>query len=159
MHITIINGQNHKGSSWHIGDEIVQQLGNKNTLIEFFLPKDFEHFCIGCTKCIMEDIANCPHYSDLEPIIKAIDCADLLIFTTPTYVYHASGSMKALLDHLSWRWMTHRPEPSAFAKQAIIVSTSAGSTTKHAIRDIKHSLTFWGIAKIHTLGIAVSATC
>lgn len=157
MRITIINGQNHKGATWHIGDLLVKALGEHHEVTEFFLPKDMPHFCIGCANCIMKGESYCPHYAEMKPIVEAIDRAELLIFTTPTYAYHASGAMKALLDHLSWRWMTHRPQVSAFKKQAIVISTSAGSTTKYAIKDIADSLKFWGIGRIYRFGLATNA--
>ena len=30
------------------------------------------------------------------------------------YVFHATGAMKAFLDHLAYRWMPHRPAPEMF---------------------------------------------
>ena len=52
MKIVVINGQNHKGSTYHIGNELVKKLNGEVT--EFFLPKDFGEFCVGCTKCFIE---------------------------------------------------------------------------------------------------------
>ena len=48
MKIAMINGQNHKGSTYHIGKMLADKLGGEVT--EFFLPKDFGHFCIGCNQ-------------------------------------------------------------------------------------------------------------
>ena len=121
------------------------------------MPRDLPQHCVGCATCINRSETLCPHAALVTPIVAAIDWADLLIFTTATYCYHASGAMKTLLDHLSWRWLTHRPSPLAFRKQAVVISTSAGSTTKHALRDISDSLKFWGIPVIEKLGIAVWA--
>ena len=45
MKITMVHGQNHKGSTYHIGKMLADKLGGEVT--EFFLPKDFGHFCIG----------------------------------------------------------------------------------------------------------------
>ena len=53
MKIAMINGQNHKGSTYHIGKMLADKLGGEVT--EFFLPKDFGHFCIGCNQCIVKD--------------------------------------------------------------------------------------------------------
>lgn len=157
MIITAIHGQNHRGSTWHIADLLIRALGYGNEVNEFFLPQDMPHFCIGCMNCITKGEETCPHREEMESILQVMDRADLLIFTTPTYAYHASGSMMALLDHLAWRWMAHRPESSAFKKQAVVLSTSSGSTTRHALRDIAHSLEHWGIGKIYRYGVAVRA--
>lgn len=43
MRITIIHGQNHMGSTYHIGKLLAEQFVNSD-IREFFLPKDLEHF-------------------------------------------------------------------------------------------------------------------
>lgn len=107
MKIAVINGQNHKGSTYHIGKQVADKLGGEVT--EFFLPRDFGDFCVGCTQCFLKSETLCPHYGRLKKITEAMDEADVLIFTTPVYVYHCTGSMKAFLDHYGYRWMVHRP--------------------------------------------------
>ena len=42
MKIAMINGQNHKGSTYHIGKMLADKLGGEVT--EFSLPRDFGHF-------------------------------------------------------------------------------------------------------------------
>ena len=44
-----------------------------------------------------------------------------------------------------------------FRKKAVILSSAAGTGMKSAIRDIKKSLTYWGIPRICTFGAAVQA--
>lgn len=51
---------------------------------------------MGCYQCI-ENEEKCPFYNEKKRIMEAIESADLLIFTTPTYCMRASASMKALL--------------------------------------------------------------
>lgn len=51
MKLVLIHGQNHKGSSYHIGRLLAEQFSG-NEIEEFFLPKDLEHFCAGCYACI-----------------------------------------------------------------------------------------------------------
>lgn len=87
-----------------------------------------------------------------------MDEADVLIFTTPVYVYHCTGSMKAFLDHYGYRWMVHRPEQKMFTKQAVVISTAAGSGTKSANKDIADSMFFWGVPKTYRYGVNVRAT-
>ena len=64
----------------------------------------------------MEGESLCPHYETTKPLTERMDEADVLIFTSPVYVYHATGSMKAFLDHYGYRWMVHRPEAKMFGK-------------------------------------------
>lgn len=156
MKIVIINGQNHKGSTNRIANILAEKV--KGEITEFFLPKDFDEFCLGCTTCFTKGETLCPHYQKLEPITKAIDEADLIILTSPVYVFHATGSMKALLDHYGYRWMAHRPEAKMYKKQAIAISTAAGAGMKSTIKDMTDSLFYWGVAKTYKFGMAVAAT-
>lgn len=157
MNVTIINGQNHRGSTYTIGRMLAEKIAVKEEITEFFLPKDMPEFCIGCNKCFGENESFCPHYNYTQPIIESIDSADVLIFTTPVYVYHCTGSMKALLDHFAFRWMIHRPNGSMFKKQAICISTAAGGGMKSACKDIKDSTFAWGVGKNYTYGVGVRA--
>lgn len=54
MKIVLIHGQNHKGSSYHIGRLLAEQF-TESEVSEFFLPRDLEHFCIGCYNCIEDE--------------------------------------------------------------------------------------------------------
>ena len=156
MKITIIHGQSHKGSTYHIARILAEKLNGDIT--EFFLPKDFGDFCVGCTNCFMKSETLCPHYKKLEPITQAIDNADVLILASPVYVYHATGAMKAFLDHYGYRWMVHRPNESMFKKQAVCISTAAGGGMKSTNKDMADSMFFWGVGKTYKYGVGVRAT-
>lgn len=78
-------------------------------------------------------------------IEKAMLEADLLVFTSPAYVFHATGAMKTMLDHFGYRWMPHRPA------RAVIITQCLGAGGKSAEKDIKHSLSWWGIGSIRAL--------
>lgn len=155
MKITIIHGQNHKGSTYHIARMLAQKLNGDIT--EFFLPGDFRSFCTGCTSCFMKSEKNCPHYEKLLPITKALDAADIIILASPVYVYHATGAMKAFLDHYGYRWMVHRPEEKMFSKQAVCISTAAGAGMRSTNKDMADSTFFWGVARTYQYGAAVAA--
>ncbi|MDD6069540.1 MAG: NAD(P)H-dependent oxidoreductase [Clostridiales bacterium] len=156
MKIVLIHGQNHKGSSYHIGKMIADTISGKKEVSEFFLPRDLNHFCLGCYQCIEND-ENCPFYSEKAVIMKAVEAADLLIFTTPTYCLRASAPMKSFLDLTFTYWMSHRPRKSMFSKKAVVVSTAAGSGAKSATKDVKTALFYWGVPYIKSYGIAVQA--
>lgn len=156
MKITILHGQSHKGSTYHIARMLADKLEGEVT--EFFLPRDFGEFCVGCTQCFEQSETLCPHYEKLQPITQAIDQADVLILASPVYVYHATGAMKALLDHYGYRWMLHRPQEAMFRKQGVCISTAAGAGIKTTNRDMADSLFFWGVPKIYRYGVAVLET-
>ena len=156
MKIIIIHGQSHKGSTYNVSRILADKLGGE--VSEFFLPKDFNCFCIGCGNCFTKGEVMCPHFEQLQPLTNAIDESDIIILASPVYVYHVTGSMKAFLDHYGYRWMVHRPSESMFSKQAVCVSTAAGAGTKKANKDMADSTFFWGCAETYKLGIAVWET-
>ena len=155
MKVVMIHGRNHKGSTYQIAQMVAKKL--EAEVQEFFLPQDFGEFCTGCTQCFMKDEHKCPHFDQLNPITMAMDASDVIILTSPVYVYHVTGAMKAWLDHYGYRWMVHRPDEKMFHKQAVCITTAAGGGMKSTIRDMKDSMFYWGIAKIHTFGFAVRA--
>lgn len=155
LKIVIIHGQSHKGSTYHIARMLSKKLMGEVT--EFFLPRDFSSFCVGCTNCFKKSEKLCPHYEKLKPITDAMDASDVIILASPVYVYHASGAMKTFLDHYGYRWMVHRPEEKMFKKQVVCISTAAGSGTKSTNKDMADSAFFWGVAKIYKYGINIAA--
>ena len=155
MKITIIHGQSHKGSTYHIAEMLAEKLNGDIT--EFFLPRDFGAFCIGCTNCFGKSEDMCPHYETLKPITEALDNADVIILASPVYVYHVTGAMKSFLHHYGYRWMVHRPEERMFQKQAVCISTAAGGGMKSANKDMADSTFYWGIPKTYRYGAGVAA--
>lgn len=155
MKIVIIHGQSHKGSTYHIAHMLAEKINDD--IKEFFLPRDFGEFCVGCTRCFMETEKKCPHYEKLKPLTSAMDEADVIILASPVYVYHATGAMKAFLDHYGYRWMLHSPEQTMFKKQGICISTAAGAGMKTTNKDMLDSLFFWGVAKRYKYGVRVAA--
>ena len=157
MKVLIISGTNHKGSTYSIGRIVAEKLTKAENISEVFLPRDFDEFCCSCTNCFSKSADKCPHYAKLRPITELIDAADVLILTSPVYVYHCTGQMKALLDHYGWRWMAHRPDERMFSKQAVVVATAAGAGMKSTMKDMADSCFFWGIPQTYKLGKAVRA--
>lgn len=173
MKIVLIHGQNHKGSSYHIGRMLAEKVvapsnetmaqSNRNVsqvqqteLVEFFLPRDLNHFCMGCYQCIEGD-EQCPFYAEKYRIMKEVEAADVLIFTTPTYCLHVSAPMKAFMDLTFSYWMVHRPRKEMFCKKAAVISTAAGSGAKSATKDVANTLFYWGVPYVKQYGIAVQA--
>ena len=156
MKIVMLNGQNHRGSSYHIGHAVIDRIEGEKEVTEFFFPKDLDHFCLGCYRCI-EDAAACPYYEEKKVILDAMDGADLLVVTTPTYCMHVSAPLKAFIDLTFDLWMSHRPMASMFTKRALIVSTAAGTGTGSAMKDVQDALVYMGVPKIVKYGLSVQA--
>ena len=156
MKIVLVHGQNHKGSSYHIGRMIAEKIEGEKDIKEFFLPRDLNHFCMGCYQCLEGD-EKCPFYDEKKMIMDAVEAADVLIFTTPTYCMRASAPMKSFMDLTFTYWVSHRPRKCMFSKRAVVVSTSAGAGAKSAVKDIANTLFYWGVPYVKSYGIAVQA--
>ena len=155
MDIVIVHGQNHRGSTYHIARMIAEKTGGE--IKEFFLPRDFGEFCTGCGTCFADTETKCPHHAKLMPLTSAMDAADVIILASPVYCFHATGAMKAFLDHYGYRWMVHSPEGVMFRKQGVCVSTAAGAGMRSTIKDMRDSMFYWGTARIYELGAGVAA--
>ncbi len=159
MKITVINGNLRKGSTWHCMDLILQELAwhGETEVTEFFLPKDMPHFCNSCYSCFCKGENTCPHAAAITPIASAIEACDLVVLTSPVYALDVSGQLKALLDHLCFMWMSHRPNPKMFHKIGLTVSTTAGAGLGQTTKTMRNSLFFWGVKKTFSFRQAVAA--
>ena len=157
MKITMIHGQNHKGSTWHAADELLKNINVEHEVTEFFLPRDLNHFCLGCFACVKAR-EQCPFWEDKEKIDRALREADLLILTTPNYCMLPSAPMKAFIDLFFTNWMSHKPCAEMFTKRAVVISTTAGAGAKKATKPIANMLLNWGVPKVYQYGLAVNAT-
>ena len=156
MKIVVINGQNHKGSTYNVGKMLAEKIGRPEDIVEFFLPRDLNHFCAGCFTCV-EDDTKCPYFEEKSRIMTAVEAADVLVFTTPTYCMRASAPMKSFIDLTFNYWMSHKPRKCMFSKKAVVVSTAAGSGSKKAVKDVKTAMFYWGVPYTLTYGVNIQA--
>lgn len=148
MKITVINGCEKRGVTYKLKEMFLEKFKNSAEITEFCLPKDCPAFCSGCASCCLSGETTCKDYYYVNRIEKALTEADLIVMTSPAYVMHTTGAMKSFLDHLAYRWMPHRPSKEMFGKRAIIITQCLGAGAKSAAKDIKHSLSWWGISEI-----------
>ena len=148
MKITVINGTEKHGVTYRLKEIFLSEFNGKADITEYYLPKDCPDFCIGCTNWFIKGEYTCKDADKIGNIEKSLLEADLIVMTSPAYVFHTTGAMKAFLDHLGYRWMPHRPAPAMFGKRAVIITQCLGSGAKSAAKDIKHSLSWWGISQI-----------
>lgn len=148
MKIAIINGTEKKGVTYRLKEMFLDQFRGSAEISEFYLPKDFPAFCAGCTTCFVKGEDKCQNIQHSKIIREAIENADLLVFTSPAYVMHTTGAMKSFLDHMAFRWMPHRPHPKMFSKRAVVITQCLGAGAKSTAKDIKDSLSWWGVSMI-----------
>lgn len=148
MKITVINGTEKHGVTYRLKEIFLERFKEKAEITEFYLPKDCPSFCLGCTNCILKGEHTCKDAEYIQIIAASLLESDLIVMTSPAYVMHATGSMKTLLDHFAYLWMPHRPSSEMFTKRAVIITQCLGAGAKSTAKDIKHSLSWWGISKI-----------
>ena len=150
MKLTVINGTEKHGITYKLKELFLEPFRGSSEITEFYLPKDGPGFCTGCTQCFRDNQELCKDAACIKKIEKAMLEADLLVFTSPAYVFHVTGAMKALLDHFGYRWMPHRPAKEMFGKRALIITQCLGAGGKSTAKDIKDSLSWWGVSYIKT---------
>lgn len=150
MKITVINGTEKRGVTHRLKEMFLEPFRERAEITEYYLPRDCPAFCTGCLNCTMKSEHTCKDSSYVGKIEKSLLEADLIVMTSPAYVMHTTGAMKALLDHFAYRWMPHRPAAEMFTKRAVVITQCLGGGAKTTAKDIRHSLSWWGISKIGT---------
>ena len=148
MNISVINGTEKHGVTYRLKEMFLTEFKDKANVTEYYLPKDCPNFCNGCISCTIKGESTCKDAEYVGRIDQSLLKADLIVMTSPAYVFHSTGAMKAFLDHFAYRWLPHRPAPGMFGKRAVIITQCLGAGAKSAAKDIKHSLSWWGISKI-----------
>lgn len=148
MKIAVINGTEKHGVTYRLKEMFLSEFKGQANITEYCLPRDCPNFCCGCVSCMMNGENTCKDVAYIGRIEASLLEADLIVMTSPSYVFHATGAMKTFLDHFAYRWMPHRPAPEMFAKRAVILTQCLGAGAGSAAKDIKHSLSWWGISKI-----------
>lgn len=154
MNITVINGTEKHGVTYRLKEMFLAEFKDNANITEYYLPKDCPYFCNGCISCMIKGESTCKDAEYIGKIDKSLLEANLIVMTSPAYVFHTTGAMKAFLDHFAYRWLPHRPALEMFGKRAVIITQCLGAGAKSAAKDIKHSLSWWGISKI---GVFTSA--
>ncbi len=150
MKITVINGTEKHGVTYRLKEAFLERFREAAEICEYHLPKDCPAFCVGCTNCFIKGEHTCKDAPYVQKIAASLLQADLIVMTSPAYVFHATGAMKALLDHFAYLWMPHRPAPEMFGKRAVVITQCLGAGAKSAAKDIRHSLAWWGISDVRS---------
>ena len=151
MKICIINGQNHRGSTYHIGRMLADKLADAGDITEFFLPRDFGEFCCGCTNCFMKSAEKCPHYEKLSPITRAVDEADLLALMEEDAADAYTAEKEATAQAAQERKQAEEDAKNA-AEEAAASSTEQAGGSKVT----KYAATFLGVLAL--VGLAAGGS-
>ncbi len=159
MKITVIYGNARRGCTWNAVRLFKEEIEKAESceVREFYLPKDMPDFCRGCFTCFLKGEGACPHAESVQTIASAIKEADMIVLSSPVYALDVSGAMKALLDHLCYMWVSHRPDPAMFGKVGVVFCTTAGAGLGHTAKTMKNSLKFWCVKRVYTFKKALGA--
>lgn len=158
MKITVIHGQSHKGSTYHITSQIIDKISSdEKEVFEYFMPIDTPDYCIGCYKCFFENENACPHAEKVQTIVNSMEISDVIIIDSPTYSLEMTGQLKTFFDHIAYMWLPHRPRQSMFTKVGIAISTTAGAGAGKVAKSIARQMFYIGIPKVFKYGRCVNA--
>lgn len=153
MNICAIYGTERKGCTWHIAQEVLSRLPEAE-VTEFFLPRDCPDPCTSCFRCF-DGENRCYQSEAAGKIQEAMLASDVILLTSPVYALHLTGQMKTFLDHYACMWMVHKPNEVMFHKQGVVISSASGPVYRAALREMKDSLDFWGVARTYKLGFTL----
>lgn len=153
MNITVIypNERKNKSTTYGIAQLVINKLLSGGELYEFYLPVDMPHACVGCYLCFKDHVDKCGGYKYMKKITEAMEKSQLIIFCSPSYVYHTPGTIKTLLDHFAYRWIVHRPDLTFMNKQALIITTAAGGGKNSTVKEIRDSMVHWCVGRTHSI--------
>lgn len=153
MRIAMIHGQADQENTYQLTRLFIDALTTEGTVVkEYFMPKDAPTFCIGCRTCILEGEKRCRNADMVRPIVEEIEAADLIILSSSCYGMGMTGAMKTFLDHMSYRWMSHRPHAEMFRKTGLVISTSQIRGWRRVCRDLARNLLFMGVPRVYHFG-------
>jgi len=159
VEITIIHGQAHRGSTYHITELIRDSLvKDAGTVHEYYMPGDAPAFCVGCFGCIMKGEEKCPEQAKVQRIVTSMLASEIIIIDSPNYCFEMTGQLKTLMDHLAYMWMPHRPRKEMFSKIGIVISTAAGGGAGSVTKSLARQMFWWGVPRIHRVHFAVNAS-
>lgn len=108
--------------------------------------------CKGCELCLIKGENFCPLEDDLNSVRQKLQKADGIIFNSPVYACHITGSLKKTVDRLSY--LFHRPE--LIGKPALTLVTTAGGGIKDTKKYLKMIAVGWGCYFIGSIEVVAS---
>ena len=138
--IVVFNGSPRKnGYTAKLLAQVVNGAKSKGAeVIEFNLNDPGISGCIGCYYCRTHD--GCAVKDYLQPMYKAIDEADAIVFSSPIYYYQITGQAKVWLDRTFplIEHDGHTITPRHPGKNVITIFAQGGSDPKIGAEGIKY---------------------
>lgn len=105
------------GNTDRLADAFVEgALANHHQVTRFDVGRLSIHGCTGCQYCFSHD-GQCRQDDDMQPILKALYEADVLIFASPIYWFDITAQLKAAID----RFYVLATKPAASKSAALLL--------------------------------------
>jgi multimeric flavodoxin WrbA len=119
MKIIGINGSPRKGWNTHLlVEEALKGAASKGAETELVNLYDMRfRGCISCFECKRKDgtgPGHCYFHDELKPVLDRIDRCDGLVLGSPIYIGEVTAYMRALLERLTFQYVTYSKERSTF---------------------------------------------
>jgi multimeric flavodoxin WrbA len=126
MKIIGINGSPRKGWNTHIlVEEALRGAASKGAETELVHLYDLRfRGCISCFECKRiggKSLGRCAVKDQLYPVLEAIHNSGGLVLGAPVYIHELSAAARALIERLSFQYLSYRPDGSLFFTRRIPV--------------------------------------
>lgn len=142
MKILVLLGSPRKKDSYKVIKQIEDRMNQKGSVDFEYIQLSKLHIeeCKGCELCFFKGEEHCPLKDELGLLVQKLREADGIIFTSPVYACHITGSFKRIIDRLSY--LFHRPE--FIGKPALTIVTTAGGGVGTTSKYLKMLACGWG---------------
>ena len=108
--------------------------------------------CRGCYLCNSRGEGLCPLKDDRDTVLAEMEKADGIIFASPVYVNHITGTMKNFVDRIGF--LAHRP--NYFNKQAMVMATCNSFGDDVATDYLEGIVNVFGLNVTSKLGLQIA---
>ena len=134
--VTILGSPRRRGNTATILDRFEEQILTHHSVERIVLPRASIHGCLGCDACQRTlDAPGCVQRDAISELLDQIPHADLVVYTSPVYVWGFTAQMKALLDrHVCMvKWQGGAKARALLAgKPAALLTTCGGGSEDNA---------------------------
>lgn len=151
--IALIGSPRKVGNTSKIVDSICKGLKQNGHSVEIYNLTNFEmKGCKACDACQMEKVDFCTIDDSITKLLPKIATADCIIFGTPIYVGHVSGSMKNLLDRM--RSFLRPNRTVRFLPNKKYITVTCSSLPGETFKDVTEYLNKWlgGFFQMENIG-------
>lgn len=132
MKIVSINASPNKaGSTSLLLKTVEEELKQQGDDFVHFNLYDY-HFkgCLACSACSKPDTHYCSQQDDLIPVLEAIDGAQAVLFGSPIYIGHITGTGKTFIDRL-YTFLCSKERSQNLKKKAYAYILTQGAELKY----------------------------